>query len=333
MPSPLISVVIPVYNGATTLAGCLEAVLASDYTAHEIVVVDDGSTDDSRAIASQYSVQIVALEQNLGAARAKNQGVSAAKGSIIFFTDADVHIPPQALSYVAEDMADEKVHAVVGLLADSCPYRNFASQFKNLWMHFTYRRQPERVGLFFTSAAAIRREIFVREGGFDPNYAGASITEDIEFGQRLLAKDYWTLMDQRITVEHHKHYTWQQVLCTDLYRARGLLQTWLRNRANKSERAHYASVPWYFGAGVGALGLAIGLGLLALLFGSGTLGVMCGLGVTVALALNVPFLVALARWRGPLFGLQSAGFLLADLFVSGLGILLGGLDFLRGKSY
>jgi len=154
---------------------------------------------------------------------------------------------------------------VVGLLAETCPYTNFASQFKNLWMHYTYRRQPRRVGLFFTSAAAIRRPIFVQEGGFDRHYAGASITEDIEFGQRLLSRDYFVVMDQRLTVEHQRRYTLNEVLRTDLFRARGLTQTWLRNRASATKRAHYASVPWYFGAGVLALGLATLFLLLALL--------------------------------------------------------------------
>ncbi|MCD6518516.1 MAG: glycosyltransferase [Anaerolineae bacterium] len=330
---PLISVVIPVHNGAATLPHCLEALVASVYENVEIIVVDDASTDDTPAVAARYPCRLLRLPENVGAARAKNFGAQEAKGEILFFTDADVYVPPPALAYVAEDLADPEVDGVVGLLARDCPHENFASQFKNLWMHFTYLRQPRRVGLFFTSAAAIRREIFIREGGFDPHYQGASITEDIEFGQRLLSRGYRIVMDKRLTVVHDKHYTMGDLLRTDLLRARGLMQTWLRNRLSKTKRAHYASVPWYFGAGVLMMGLATLWALAALALGQAQLLWEVGLFILGALVLNSPFLLALGRWRGGVFFLQSALFLLVDLYVSGLGILVGVWDFLRGKRY
>ncbi len=328
-----ISVIVPVYNGAATLAGCLDALYASRYPDFEVVVVDDGSKDATRQVAARYPCQILALPQNQGAAQAKNEGARVATGEILFFTDADVHVRPETLGWVAEDLRDPDVTGVVGLLADSCPHTNFASQFKNLWMHFTYRRQPRRVGLFFTSAAAIRRAIFVQEGGFDAHYRGASITEDIEFGQRLLSCGYQIVMDKRLAVEHDKHYTAGEVLRTDMLRARGLTQTFIRNRLTPEKRAHYASVPWFFGAGVLCMGLATVSLILALVFGSanwllGTAGL-----TLVALVLNAPFLLALGRWRGPLFLLRSAGFTLVDLYASGLGIALGFYDFVRGRQY
>lgn len=329
-----ISVVIPVYNGADTLGGCLEALYASTYKDFEVIVVDDGSTDNSREVAARYPCRLVALPRNVGAARAKNAGAQEARGEILFFTDADVHVRPETLSYVAEDFQDPQVDGVVGLLAKDCPYTNFASRFKNGWMHFTYRRQPSRrVGLFFTSAAAIRRELFLAEGGFDSHYTGASITEDIEFGQRLLSHGRLIVLDKRLEVEHNKRYTAGEVLRTDLLRARGLAQTWLRNRLNRERRLHYASVPWYFGAGVLAMGLATLSLLLAALPGLGWLGWGAAAWAVAAVGLNAPFLVALGRWYGWRFGLLSAGFILLDLYVSGLGILWGAYDYLRGERY
>jgi GT2 family glycosyltransferase len=328
-----ISVVIPVYNGANTLGGCLEALFASRYDDFEVLVVDDGSTDATREVAARYPCRVLALPANEGAARAKNAGAEAATGELLFFTDADVHVRPETLGYVAEDLSDPKVDGVVGLLAESCPYTNFASRYKNGWMHFTYRRQPRRVGLFFTSAAAIRRELFLKEGGFDSQYWGASITEDIEFGQRLLSHDRQILMDQRLAVEHDKRYTAGEVLRTDLLRARGLAQTWMRNRLSHSRRAHYASVPWYFGAGVLAAGLGALLLLVAALAGCGRCTALALAFLATALGLNAPFLMALGRWHGMGFMAESAGFLLLDLYASGLGIALGTYDLIRGKRY
>ncbi|MBN1401624.1 MAG: glycosyltransferase family 2 protein [Anaerolineae bacterium] len=331
---PSITVIIPVYNGARTLAGCLDAIYASEYAPCEVIVVDDRSTDNTLGVASGYPCRMVRQPANFGAAQAKNRGAEEASGEILFFTDADIHIEPTALGYVAQDLADPEVAGVVGLLAESCPYTNFASQFKNLWMHFTYRRQPQRgVGLFFTSAAAIRRRIFLAEGGFDAHYRGASITEDIEFGQRLLGRGYTLIMDQRLTVEHQKHYTTGEVLRTDLYRARGLIQTWLRNHFMEQRSVHYASVPWYFGAGVAALGIAtlmvaLGLGLAQPCWLIGAAALVPG-----ALLFNVPMLLFLRRARGVRFAIQSAAFILVDLYISGLGIALGLLSFLLGRRY
>jgi len=265
---PQVSVIVPVYNGAETLSGCLEALCDSDYGNFDILVVNDGSTDNTIGVASRYPCHLVDLPQNVGAARAKNAGAERATGEILFFTDDDVLVQPDTLSLVVEILSDPDVDGVVGLLSEQCPHGDFASQFKNLWMHFTYRRQPRRVGLFFTSAAAIRRAFFLREGGFDSNYKGASITEDIEFGQRLLSKDYQVVLDQRLTVRHNKRYTMREVLSTDLYRARGLAQTFVRNRLSETPRAHWASVPWYFGAGVAALGVATLWLIVALILGS-----------------------------------------------------------------
>jgi GT2 family glycosyltransferase len=328
-----ITVVIPVYNGATTLAGCLEALARSEYQNVEILVVDDGSTDATRTVAARFPCRVLSLPRNVGAAQAKNLGAQRATGEILFFTDADVHVQPGTLAYVAKDLADPHVDGVVGLLAETCPYPNFASQFKNFWMHFTYRRQPRRVGLFFTSAAAIRREVWTKEGGFDSSYVGASITEDIEFGQRLLSRGYQIVMDKRLTVEHYKRYTLGEVLSTDLLRARGLVQTFIRNRFSSEKRTHYASVPWYFGAGVLAMGLATVFIVLSLMLSSWALLVGGGISLLAALGLNGPFIGAIWRWRGAGFALRSSVFLLADLYASGLGIALGIVDFARGKRY
>ena len=140
-------------------------------------------------------------------------------------------------------------------------------------------------------------------------------------------------MDKRLQVEHDKHYTVAQVLRTDLQRARGLIQTWVRNRVSGDHRAHYASVPWYFGAGVMAVGLATAALLLALVSGSRGGLVAAAALLAAAWALNAPFLAALGRWRGLGFGLVSAGFLVVDLFASGLGIVWGLGDFAIGKHY
>ena len=328
-----ISVIVPVYNGARTLAECLRAVFASDFADYEVIVVDDASTDNSMDIIRRFPCRVISFEKNQGAARAKNEGAKVAHGDILFFTDADVLIRPDTLSIVVEDLADPEVTAVVGLLSQHLRYDDLCSQFKNLWMHYTYRRQPRYVGLFYTSAASIRRGTYLAAGGFDEHYQGASVTEDIEFGQRLLSAGCKILLDQRLAVEHVKHYGFWELLRTDAVRARGLFMTFLRNRLGQTGRKHWASVPWYFTLSVPLSGLMVLCLLVGLLTGRvpWLIGaIACFVSV---LFLNEPFLTFMGRVRGWGFFLRCCLLLPLDLFVSGLGIVWALYDYLRGVRY
>lgn len=339
----LISVVIPARNAAATLGECLDAVRKSSYPQVEVVVVDDCSDDTTASIARDRGCQVVCSASNLGAANARNLGANAASGEIILFTDADILLPPNALSRVAAALADTATAGVVGLLGPQIRFTNLASQFKNLWMYYTYSRLAastaarEGVGLFFTSIAAIRKPVFEQMGGFDTNYQGTSVTEDIEFGQRLLTAGHRILLDGGLQVEHLKHYTLRQVLKTDLERAAGLTRTYLRKKLEPQSRQagekYYASVPLTFGLSVPLAWLLPLLLLLALCTASGVWLAIAAMAYLALLALNLPFLFVLVQQRGLAFGLQSCLFLPADLWVSGLGAAWGIVDYLRGKRY
>jgi glycosyltransferase involved in cell wall biosynthesis len=87
---PLISVIIPVYNGDRYLAEAIESVLAQNYHPIEIIVIDDGSTDNTRQVAESLKKYIHYIYQpNRGAAAARNTGLKIAAGDLIAFLDAD----------------------------------------------------------------------------------------------------------------------------------------------------------------------------------------------------------------------------------------------------
>jgi len=339
----MISVVIPAYNAEGTLDECLRAIGRSDYADHEVIVVDDASTDASGDIARRHGCRIVSMKENVGAAMAKNAGARNARGDTVLFTDADVLLRPNTLRIVAEILDDATAVAVVGLLGTELRYQNFASQFKNLWMHFTYARLAastdveQGVGLFYTSIAAIRRDVFLRMQGFDSNYRGASVTEDIEFGQRLLSAGLKVRLDRRLVVEHLKYYSLRGLLGTDLKRAFGLTKTWLRKVLEPDQRAqsqkYYASVPWYFVLGVPLAWLLPVLIFLGLWTGRPVWWLLALADYGALLLANVPFLNALWKARGLLFLLQGSLFLPADLWVSGLGVLWATIDYMRGERY
>ena len=85
-----LSVIIPVYNAARDLCECLTALINSSCPGVEIMVVDDGSTDDTHVVAREMGVQVLRLEKNSGPAAARNHGARYANGEILFFVDADV---------------------------------------------------------------------------------------------------------------------------------------------------------------------------------------------------------------------------------------------------
>src|SRR5437762_12728182 len=90
---PLVSVILPAFNRGAYIAGALESVMAQTWTRWELIVVDDGSTDETAAVARQYADAhrgvIVLTQDNRGVAAARNTGIRRARGSYIAFIDSD----------------------------------------------------------------------------------------------------------------------------------------------------------------------------------------------------------------------------------------------------
>ncbi len=330
MGNSRISVIIPTHNGAATLARCLQALKSSSLAPHEIIVVDDASSDNSSEIANQFNGRVIRSAENIGAARAKNLGAKNATGEILFFTDDDVIVADDALERVAGDFVDSAVAGVVGLFTAEIPYSDFASNYKNLWMRFTYERMPrEKIGLFYTSVAAIRRELFSRLGGFDENYRGASIAEDTEFGQRIWSGGHNIILDPKVRVTHEKHYTLSQVLTTDFLRARALTLMRLRKRGEP----FFTSVPLFYQFAVPVIFLALGaLGAYGVI-GNWLLGAGSVLLLFAFYFLFSPWLIYLARVRGIVFVTIAALVQPIDALWVGGGMLVALIDFARGRHY
>lgn len=97
MPQPLISIIVPVYNGETFIVAAIESLLRQEYSNLEIIVVDDGSVDNTQKNLNEYIAMrgqgtppiTILTQQNQGQAAARNVGIKYATGSIIGFLDAD----------------------------------------------------------------------------------------------------------------------------------------------------------------------------------------------------------------------------------------------------
>ncbi|MGQ0605807.1 MAG: glycosyltransferase family 2 protein [Candidatus Nitrosotenuis sp.] len=112
---PKISVIIPAYNEEKVIRTTIESLLATDYANKEIILVDDGSKDQTLTIALQYKDRIKVIhKENGGKASALNQGLLYTTGDIVTIVDADTIIGNSALKYIARGMAQENVAAVAG---------------------------------------------------------------------------------------------------------------------------------------------------------------------------------------------------------------------------
>src|SRR5919112_6190031 len=94
---PLVTVVIPCYNQAHFLGEAIESVLSQSYRNFEIIVVDDGSTDETSEVASRYEEVRLIRQENRGLSGARNTGIRDSQGEFLVFLDADDKLLPGAL--------------------------------------------------------------------------------------------------------------------------------------------------------------------------------------------------------------------------------------------
>ncbi|NQV01635.1 MAG: glycosyltransferase [Bacteroidia bacterium] len=162
--NPLISVIIPVYNGGLYLAEAIDSVLKQAYSPMEIIVIDDGSTDNSAAIAKGYQTVRYFFQPNSGTSAALNKGLGVAVGEFLAFLDADDIWEKNKLLIQMEVLRkDPFLDGVFGHL------RQFvSSEFVNKTELSDTRDQKILPGLFKASML-IRREAFNRTGLFDEN--------------------------------------------------------------------------------------------------------------------------------------------------------------------
>ncbi len=328
--TPRLSVVMPVYNAEDTLAECLTRLFQSTWDDFEVVLVDDGCTDGTRAIASNFPVRVVPTTGRVGPAAARNLGARVAEGDVIFFIDSDVMVRTDTLARVMSRFAEGDVEGLMGVQTAEMRHRNLASQYKNLWMRWTYLRLAGDVPLFYTTAAAIDREIFLQAGGFDQGY-GTPNVEDTAFGQKLARLGVRVKVAPDLEVEHVKRYSLTGLLRTDFKRAVALTRLKLRYRADLTNNntsvplGYIASVPLAgFGAAMLVLGLALGLPVL---IGA---GVAAGVGLVVV---NREFLATIRESEGWPRAVGAVPLLWLELLVAGLGTAIGVLTYPFGNRY
>lgn len=207
LPSyPFVSIIVCSYNGAKTLAECLESLGRLDYPNYEVILVDDGSTDNTREIAAQSPRVRYVYQTNHGLSHARNHGAALAKGEIFAYTDSDCMADPDWLYYLMSTLLAGN-YAGVGGPNVSPPAQN--------WVQACVAAAPggpSHVLLTDTVAEHIPgcnmawyRWAFESIGGFDPEYHKAG--DDVDFCWRVQQAGHAIAFSPTAVVWHHRRFT------------------------------------------------------------------------------------------------------------------------------
>ncbi len=186
MSRPECSVVVPAYQAAGVIGDCVRALNAQTVARerYEIVVADDGSSDETALAAGQAGAEHVLILAHRGPAAARNAGIEAAMGEIVLFTDADCEPSPEWLGRMVAPFADAQVMGVKGTYRTR--QRALVARLVQLEFEIRYERMARLPCIDFVDAyaAAYRRPLLLQHGGFDPAYPIPS-AEDVDLSFRL----------------------------------------------------------------------------------------------------------------------------------------------------
>jgi glycosyltransferase involved in cell wall biosynthesis len=199
-----VSIIIPSFNGASRIGNCLDALLkqASGQDV-EILVVNDGSTDNTGDVVERYSGVRCITQANAGPAAARNRGAAEARGAIILFTDDDCVPMPDWVDAMLQPFQDPEVVGAKGVYRTH--QKSLIARFVQIEYADRYRLMSnlDRIDFIDTYSAAFRRDRFLEMTGYDTSFPVAC-AEDIELSYRMSARE-WKMKFAPAAIVYHTH--------------------------------------------------------------------------------------------------------------------------------
>ena len=178
---PLISVMIPTYNNAKYIKQAIESIYVQNYYNIEIIVVDDGSTDNTKEIVQQYKYIRYFYIDHKGISVARNTAIEKSRGEYIAFLDSDDYWLPNKLNTQIQYFNDNPDCKIV-----FTKYENFFEDEKlKTNKRAMHEKMMENFLKQYLPSSLIKKELFEKYGNFDENFSGV---EDTEFLYRLLKR-------------------------------------------------------------------------------------------------------------------------------------------------
>jgi len=320
--NPLVSIVIPVKNGEATLGHCLSSIRRSYYKNIEVIVVDDHSTDRTPQIAKQYNCTLISATEGSGANAARNTGAAAAQGDIFVFIDSDVRVERETILGIVERLEEKGLDAVVGIYTAKHRHESLISQYKNLWVRYSYIKSTPAIDWLFGAISGIKRNAFTKLGGFNTDLLARHGNDDIEAGKRLARQNVRIELDMEIEVEHLKHYNLWTFIKNEYYRSAGFAELAMSfGEAGKSLKGGFVNVYPLFVISTALSVLIVGI-IVAALLGFIPLWTLVGAALLYFL-LNIRFLNYLEQVRGLFAMMFMFPFLVLDHITCLIGSVVG----------
>ncbi|HSM70522.1 MAG TPA: glycosyltransferase family A protein [Anaerolineales bacterium] len=194
----LVSVIIPVYNGVSFLAGAIENVLAQNYQPLEIIIVDDGSTDATAQVAASYSKEVQYVRQtNAGPSAARNLGIKLAQGDMLAFLDVDDLWSDHKLNLQTRYLMSNPTVEIVQGLIQTMQLHGSVSSKKH---QFKVTSEPYRY--INIGSALYRSHVFDKVGLFDE---ALTDNEDTDWFIRAWEKGVSKAVLDEVTLFYRKH--------------------------------------------------------------------------------------------------------------------------------
>ena len=204
---PFFSVVIPTYNRASLLEETLASVFAQTLTDHEVIVVDDGSTDGTPALLARYGERIRVFRQdNAGQGVARNLGIREARGEYVAFLDSDDLWPPWTLATFQQVIREQGAPSVVMGRAHSFHAAREVSELEpgapRVHRFADYLASANATFVRTACAVAVRTEALRRVGGFSDKRISA---EDYDLLYRLGIEPGFVYVESPVTLGYRQH--------------------------------------------------------------------------------------------------------------------------------
>jgi glycosyltransferase involved in cell wall biosynthesis len=213
-----ISVIIPTYNSEKTVAETLKSVLGSAFPKNqfEVIVVDDGSKDNTVKIIKHIKNVRVFARKHAGPASQRNFGVRMAKGDIVLFTDSDCIVPKDLLRRVSDDFKKYEIAGVGGTYR-TLNRGSLIARYVGYEIGLRHERENKFTDFLGTYCCAYKRDIFLKSGGFDEKFLTSS-GEDPELSFRI-SRGHKLLLDKKLFVWHPHPDSLRKYLRNQYWRA------------------------------------------------------------------------------------------------------------------
>jgi len=218
MRSP-VSVIVPAYNAESTLGDCLEAVRAAIGPHDELILFDDGSTDNTLTIAEQAGAQILRNRARpKGPAHARNTAAGIANREYLMFVDADVIIHADTIDLLVAEVEASGAVAAFGSYNDRPRSQRLSSLYANLRHHFVHHHGSRDAKTFWTGIGLIDADTFRVFGGYDEVQFPHPSIEDVELGMRIVNSGKQIRLVPEAQGVHCKDWTLRCLWHTDVVR-------------------------------------------------------------------------------------------------------------------